>query len=105
MQNKEKRITWNKRALSDFDEITFYIFQKNGLIQADYVGSGIIKTIKEINPFPEKHPMLDYDPTIRYTIKWKFKIVFRIKPNKISILRIFYTTQDPAKLIIHEENR
>jgi plasmid stabilization system protein ParE len=95
-----KSIIWSKRALRNFSRIVTYITQNDSITRAAYVGQELIETVEKINPFPEKHPVEPNIniPDVRFIMKWKYKIIFQIGQDTISILQIFHTAQNPGKL-------
>jgi len=52
---------------------------------------------EKLNLFPEKNPIepLFKSNEIRFFPKWHFKIVYRIESERIYILDVFSTSQDP----------
>jgi toxin ParE1/3/4 len=60
----------------------------------------IMELTENINVFPEKYPVEKSfgDSTIRFIPKWNFKIVYQIQTDKILVVNIYSTRQNPKKL-------
>jgi len=96
-------VRWSSRANKNLKEIFTYIEQYDCKEKAVYVAQHIRIAVEKAAIFPHKHPMLDNDNAIRFTVQWKFKIIFHINPNGyISVLSVFHTSQHPDKLVIKE---
>ena len=90
-----KRIIWTLKAVSVFNKILVYYFQRNG----SKVNSSILnKEIKETVNLLIKYPFLgrktEYDQ-IRVLIKGNFKIFYRIDKKEIIIMMVWDCRQDP----------
>ena len=93
---------WTSEAKRDLKPIFEYVARVESRERALYVIAGIRAKAKETIKFPTKHahePNVNRD-NVRFTIKWSYKIVFEIKGNKVRILSIFHTAQDPEKMNI-----
>jgi plasmid stabilization system protein ParE len=96
------QINWYNRAVTDFEDITDYIHAQSPQ-NAVMVYNTVTELVETLPLFPFKYPK---EPTynhenIRFVVKWSLKIVYRVdtENNKIYILRIFNTHQNPKKLI------
>ena len=89
-------------AKSDLQNIVSYISEAESITAARYVERGILSEIKRLKHFPTAFPKDEYastdEITIRFLIKWSYKILFFIDKNKIQIVGIFHTAQNPDKL-------
>jgi len=95
-------IRWSKQSKTDLKEIFEYIKSAENSERARYVITEIKKAAKEITYFPTKHakePFI-HDETVRYAIKWSYKIFFTISKEHVNIVRVFHTAQSPKKIII-----
>jgi len=94
------KIIWSAPAKRSLLEIMDYIKNRDSLSKARYVRDEIIKTVENTAIFPLKHPIdtIINNSDIRFTLKWSYKIVFRITKNSIQILEIFHTRQNPDNL-------
>ena len=94
-------VHWSEQSKTDLKEIFEYIKNIESRERAKYVVTEIRKTAKEIYRFPTKHakePVI-LDTTVRYAVKWSYKILFTIGEKHVNIVRIFHTAQSPQKII------
>ena len=91
-----KPVFWSPNAIASIQNIYDYIY-----IQSPQNASIVIDTLFDLGDnlslFPEKNPIepLFNNNDIRFFPKWNFKIVYRIEWNRIYILDIFSTHQNP----------
>ena len=93
-------VRWSEQSKNDLKEIFEYIKNAESLERARYVITEIKKAANEITCFPYKHtqePVI-FDKTVRYAIKWHYKILFTISEKYVNIIRIFHTAQSVNKL-------
>jgi plasmid stabilization system protein ParE len=93
-------LQWSEQSKADLQEIFKYIKIAESAERAKYVVTEIRKVAKEIVFFPTKHAIepVIIDETVRYAVKWSWKILFTISETHINIVRIFHTAQNPDKL-------
>ena len=93
-------LQWSEQSKSDLKEIFKYIKSVESLERAKYVITGIREAANKIIFFPTKHTVepIITNATVRYTIKWSYKILFTISEKHVNIVRIFHTAQNPNKL-------
>jgi len=94
-------IRWSLQSTKDLKEIFEFIKNAESSERAKYVIAEIKKTAKEISHFPTKHakePSI-LDETVRYAIKWSYKIFFTINEEHVNIVRVFHTAQSPNKIV------
>jgi len=93
-------VRWSKQSKADLKEIFEYIKNRENRERAGYVIAGLKNSANEITPFPAKHAVepVMFDETVRYTVKWSYKILFTISEKHINIARVFHTAQNPNKL-------
>jgi len=99
MKNKIE-ITWSENAKNRLDNIYDYISQ-DSKTQAAKVVSKIINSTKNLIVFPEgfpKEPLLENLGNYRFYPVYRYKIIYRIVENQITITDIFHTSQNPEKL-------
>jgi len=93
-------VYWTPEAKSDLKSIFEYISRADSRQRAMYVITGIREKANETAFFPTKHardPFVNRD-SVRFAVKWSFKIVFEVKDYSVRILSIFHTAQNPEKL-------
>ena len=96
----EYTLLWSKQSKTDLKEIFNYIKFAENSERAKYVVTEIRETAKQIIFFPTKHAIEPFiiDGTVRYAVKWSYKILFTISKKHINVVRIFHTAQNPDRL-------
>lgn len=92
-----KPVIWSKNAIESIQIIYDYIYTQSPQ-NADLVIDTLFDLGDKLNLFPEKNPIepLFNTEDIRFFPKWNFKIVYRIELNRIYILDVFSTLQNPT---------
>ena len=89
-------------AKSDLQNIVSYISETESVATAKYVERGILSEMKKLEHFPTAFPKDKYasanEKTIRFLLKWNYKILFFIDRDKVQVVSIFHTAQNPDKL-------
>jgi plasmid stabilization system protein ParE len=89
-------------AKVDLRNIVNYILEVESVTMAKYVERGILSEMKRLERFPTAYPKDEYastkDKTIRFLVKWSYKILFFINNNTVQVVGIFHTAQNPEKL-------
>lgn len=90
--------TWSINAEQDFDDNISHIAEKS-LQNAMHVLETITALADGLGDMPYKYPKepVYNAENIRFVAKWNFKIIYRVEPEHIYILRIFNTSQHPRK--------
>ena len=94
-------VRWSEQSKTDLKEIFEYIKNAESYERARYVIAGIRETANKITYFPTKHakePAI-LDDTVRYAVKWSYKIVFTIDKKHVNIARVFHTARNPSTLL------
>jgi plasmid stabilization system protein ParE len=96
----EYALHWSKQSKTDLKNVFEYIKNAESRERAIYFITGIKETANEIIYFPTKHAKEPFilDKTVRYAIKWRYKILFTIDEKHVNIVRIFHTAQNPVKM-------
>ena len=91
-----KPVVWSPQAVESIQNCYDYIYTKSPQ-NANLVVETLFDLGDKLNIFPEKNPIepLFNSKVIRFFPKWNFKIVYRIEKNRIYILDIFSTHQNP----------
>jgi len=88
-------------AKVDLQNIVRYISEAESITIAKYVERGILSEMKRLKHFPTAFPKDEYtstdEITIRFLVKWSYKILFFIDKNKVQIAGIFHTAQSPGE--------
>ena len=91
---------WKNTAKNDLRRIFAYIVFRNSEERAQHVLQGINDAVYHAAFMPQKHPVEPWynRQDVRFTIKWKYKIIFLIVQYEIHILRVFHTAQDTREI-------
>lgn len=91
-----KPVIWSPNAIASIQDIYDYIYTQSPQ-NANLVIDTLFDLGDKLNIFPEKNPIepLFDKKEIRFFPKWNFKIVYKIEKNRIYILDIFSTLQNP----------
>jgi len=96
------KVVWTKTALDQLERIIKYISEERGNSYAKTVGTRIIERTEKLKNFPElgpKEPLLQHKKLeYRYLAAWSYKIIYRLSKDRVTISRIFHTSQNPEKL-------
>jgi toxin ParE1/3/4 len=92
-----KPVIWSPNAIASIQDIYDYIYKQSPQ-NANLVIDTLFDLGDKLNSFPEKNPIepLFDKNEIRFFPKWNFKIVYKIEQNRIYILDIFSTLQNPT---------
>ena len=92
-----KTVVWSANAIESIQNSYNYIYLQSPK-NADLVVETLFDLGDKLNLFPEKNPIepLFNLKDIRFFPKWNFKIVYRIEENRIYILDVFSTSQNPG---------
>ena len=93
-------VIWKSTAKDDLRHIFAYIVFQNSEARARYVLQGINDAVYRAAFMPRKHPVEPWynRKDVRFTIKWKYKIIFLITQDEIHILRVFHTAQNTREI-------
>jgi len=94
-------IIWIAKASQDLNKHVAYI-SKQSPQNALIVLNAILNLSKSLGDMPYKYPKepIYNQENIRFLSRWSFKIIYRIGENKIYILRVFSTYQNPKRIKI-----
>ena len=89
-------------AKIDLQNIVNYISEIESITMAKYVERGLLSEMKKLTHFPTAYPKDKYassnERTIRFLVKWSYKILFFIDIKTVQVVGIFHTAQNPDKL-------
>jgi toxin ParE1/3/4 len=98
------KVILSELAEYDISQIFDYYFENAGVKVARQERSKIVNRIKILKDFPligrkeENEKVIDSD--CRYLVQGNYKILYEVEENRIVILTIFNTIQDPSKMSI-----
>jgi plasmid stabilization system protein ParE len=99
---KTYKIVISELAKTDLGNIVSYISNQESIERAKYVEHGILQEMKRLIHFPTAYPKDEYasmnNKTVRFIVKWRYKILFFINDNEVQIAGIFHSAQNPNKL-------
>jgi len=99
------KIVLSNLAKADLRNIVTYISITESITRAKYVEQSILSQMKHLEHFPTAYPKDEYastcERTIRFIIKWHYKILFFIDVNTVQIIGIFHTAQNTEKLTFY----
>ena len=76
-------------AKADLQNIVNYISEVESITTAKYVERGILSELKRLKRFPTAYPKDEYasnkDKTIRFLVKWTYKILFFINNKTVQV--------------------
>lgn len=91
-------IVWTKNAIEDYQQIIDYLLQAWPLFVAENFVSTIEIRTKTLSKFPLLGLSSKKEQGVRSIVITKHnKLFYRISPDKIEILTIFDTRQNPEK--------
>ena len=96
-----KPVIWSKELINSIQDIYDYISSESEQ-NVDMVIETLFDIGEKLNILPEKNPVepLFDSHLIRFFPKWNYKIVYRIETNRIYILDVFSTRQNPKNFKI-----
>lgn len=86
-------ISWHSKAVEDLNENIKYI-----AIKSPKNAIHVLKALTVNMPFKYSIEPVYNSESVRFVTKWSFKIIYRIEAERIYILRIFNTPQNPNKV-------
>lgn len=95
-------VIWTKKAFTQLERVVRYIREESGITYAEIVLNKILFSTRNLTNFPQmgqieyflSHKKSEY----RYILVWSYKVVYRINKDKVTVSRVFHTSQDPKKI-------
>lgn len=90
----DREVVWTLRATADLESIVEYIF-RDSEFYATAVARELIAAARSLTTFAERGRMVpEYEePTVREIIVRRYRLIYRVKPERIEVLRIIYGAQ------------
>ena len=90
----DREIVWTLRATADLESIVEYIF-RDSEFYATAVAREVIAAARSLTTFAERGRMVpEYeDPTVREIIVRRYRLIYRVKSERIEVLRIIHGAQ------------
>ena len=96
-------ISWTQTALKQFEKAVKRSRREFGDLVADNFAAEVINTIRPLKDHPQMgpvEPLLEHKKfEYRFLLVKRYKILYRLTREKIYIIRLFHTSQNPDKLI------
>ena len=96
------RVVVSDLAKTDLQNIVSYISAIESITMAKYIERGLLSEMKKLTHFPTAYSKDKYastnERTIRFLVKWSYKILFFIDVETVHVVGIFHTAQNPDKL-------
>lgn len=94
-----KPIEWHPIAIENLYDIFEFIYEESPQ-NAIMVHQTLTQLADSVNIFPEKYPTDKRlkNSSYRFIPIWNFKIIYKIMDDRIAILRVYSTHQNPDKL-------
>lgn len=99
------KVIFSGKARQRLNEISDRYEKKASPSVARKIRNGIVDQAQKLERFPESKPILpgteDYDPPVRYTKGWRYKIIFSVfkKKSQVSITTIRHDKEDPKDVL------
>ena len=90
----DKEVVWTLSAAADLEAIVEYIF-RDSEFYATAVARELLAAARSLTTFPERGRMVpEYeDPTVRQIIVRRYRLVYRVRPERVEVLRIIHGAQ------------
>jgi plasmid stabilization system protein ParE len=89
---------WSDDALIDYNQNIDYLLKEwSEKVALEFV-EDVEATIELINDFPELYPLTEYLGVRKALVRKQITLFFRIKDEKIYLIRFWNNYQDPKKL-------
>ena len=96
------KVVLSDLAITDLSEIVQDLTNKVSYTCAKQVERELLRTAKRLETFPNGYAIDEYastpDRTVRFIVKWNYKLVYTVDNYTVYILSIFHTAQLPDKL-------
>ena len=91
-------IVWSDDALIDYHQNIDYLLKEwTEQVALEFIEE-VEATIELINDFPELYPLTEYLGVRKALVRKQITLFFRIKDEKIHLIRFWNNYQDPKKL-------
>ena len=90
----DKEVVWTLSAAADLKAIVEYIF-RDSEFYATAVARELLAAAPSLTTFPEGGRMVpEYEhPTVRQIIVRRYRLVYRVRPERVEVLRIIHGAQ------------
>ena len=90
----DREIVWTFRATADLESIVEHIF-RDSKFYSTAVARELIAAARSLGTFADRGRTVPEfeDPTVREIIVRRYRLIYRLKPERIEILRIIHGAQ------------
>jgi len=96
------KVVFSDLSKADLQSIVTYIAHVESPTRAKHVERGILSEAKKLQHFPNGYARDEYASsdtlTVRFIVKWSYKILFVVVRDTVQVVAIFHTAQSPDKL-------
>ena len=91
----DREVVWSVRATADLESIVEYVF-RDSEFYARALARELVAMARSLTTFPERGRMVpEYEnPTVRQLIVRRYRLIYRVKPDRVEVLRIIHGAQD-----------
>lgn len=97
----EYKVIWSVRSLKDLDK-AHDLLSEDSLSSANRTVETVLERVGQLEKFPKSGPveqsLAHRKKEHRYLVSGHHKIIYRIEKQKVFIIRVFDTRQNPEKL-------
>ena len=93
-----KKIIWSADAVSDYDQNIEYLLDEWGIKETQQFIDEIAEMLNTISKMPELFPLSDYRDIRKCVVRKQISILYRVKDDKIELVRIWNNKKNPKKL-------
>lgn len=96
----DHKIVWAPSAVVDLDEIVSYI-ARDSHVYASRVAQRILQAVERLELLPQVGRAIPEmnDPSIRDLIVYRYRIIYRLTPNQIQVVRILHGMRDVEQIL------
>lgn len=93
-----KKIIWSADAVSDYEQNIEYLLDEWGIKETQQFIDEIAEMLNTISKMPELFPLSDYRDIRKCVVRKQISILYRVKDDKIELVRIWNNKKNPKKL-------
>jgi toxin ParE1/3/4 len=99
------KVVWTQTALKQLERIVKFIAEERSSLVARTVGERLIGKTEQLEKFPKmgtlEQLLVHKKSEYRFLVVWSYKIIYRVTKSRITISRIFHTSQNSNRLKIN----
>jgi toxin ParE1/3/4 len=99
------KVVWTQTALKQLERIVKFIAEERSSLVARTVGERLIGKTEQLEQFPKmgtlEQLLVHKKSEYRFLVVWSYIIIYRVTKSRITISRIFHTSQNSNRLKIN----